>query len=178
MRKLILLFVLVCFASVMYSQDQVYGIRFGTTKENVKTYLENRVGKFDVVDDGSTLTVYKQDFAGVKFDILDFEFEWKDGIAYFNSAEFQKNFAVNNVASAKGCRDFIFERIKKKYAYYEQEKNSDGFLRYKFGLNPNDNSKVTGLIDLIRGKGNDGIERLYLYVIYFSYVQDLGLDDL
>ena len=178
MRKLILLLFSICFVSVMYSQEQVYGIKFGTTKEDAKSYLENRVGKYDVVDDGSTLTVYKQDFAGINFNILEFEFEWKGGTAYFNSAAFQKYFAANDVTDAKECRDFVFEKIKKKYTYYEQEKNSDGFLRYKFGLNPNDSSKVTGMIDLIRSKGNDGIERLYLYVVYFPYIQDLGLDDL
>lgn len=178
MRNLILFLFSVCFATVMYSQEQVYGIKFGTTKEDAKSYLEDRVGKYDVVDDGSTLTVYKQDFAGVKFDILEFEFEWKGGIAYFNSAGFQKIFDANNVADAKDYRDLVFEKIKKKYIYYEQDKNSDGFLRYKFGLNPNDSSKVTGMIDLIRGKGNDGVERLYLYVVYFPYNQDLGLDDL
>lgn len=177
--KTISIFLLQLFLiSATYGQDSVYGIKFGIAKENAKIILQKRVGEYNVNDNGDKLSIYNQTFAGVKFDILDFEFSWFNGSGCFNSASFQKNFPLDDMSNAKQCRDFIFERFKRKYEYYEQEQNKDGFLRYKFGLNPNDSSKVTGMIDLIRGKGVDGIERLYLYVIYFPFVEDWDLNDL
>ena len=152
--KTISIFLLQLFLiSATYGQDSVYGIKFGIAKENAKIILQKRVGEYNVNDNGDKLSIYNQTFAGV-------------------------NFPLDDMSNAKQCRDFIFERFKRKYEYYEQEQNKDGFLRYKFGLNPNDSSKVTGMIDLIRGKGVDGVERLYLYVIYFPFVEDWELNDL
>lgn len=49
---------------------------------------------------------------------------------------------------------------------------------YKFGLNPNDSTRVIGMIDLSRDKGKDEVERLYLVVRYFPFVEELAEYDL
>lgn len=178
MKKLMALLVALFFASIIYGQDGVFGIKFGTTKDDVKVTLEDRVGKYKVADNGDYVSIYQQKFAGIEFNVLDFDFSWVDGVAYFNSASFQKWFSSSDVDNAKECREIIFEKIKKKYEYYEKEENDYGFLRYKFGLNPNDSTRLTGMIDLTRDKGKDEVERLYLIVTYFPFVEDLGMNDL
>jgi hypothetical protein len=178
MKKLVFLFSFLFFASILYAQNGVYGIRFGVTKEEAKAVLENRVGEYKVFDYGSRISVYDQAFAGIEFNILDFNFSWVSGDAFFNSATFQKWFSSSDVDNAKACRDFLFERIKKKYEYYEEEKNNNGFMCYKFGLNPNDSTRVIGMIDLSRDKGKDEVERLYLVVRYFPFVEELAEYDL
>ena len=166
------------FHYVAFCQDGVFGIKFGSSKESVKQALENRFGEYHVYENNGNLRVYNGVFAGIEFDFLEFKFVWEKGNPYFNSATFQSYFQSNDVENAKECRDIIFEKIKKKYDYYEEDINSDGFKTYKFGLNPNNSKYVTGIIDLQRAKGNDGIERLYLNVIYFPYFPDADINDL
>jgi hypothetical protein len=179
-KKFVLLFVAILSQFTVFAQDSVLGIKFGTHKNDVKSMLENRFGEYSVHDLNGELTVYNCTFAGIEFNFVDFEFAWNNnnGISYFNSARFQKWFSPSDTEYAKKCRDIIFEKIKLKYSYYEEDKNHNGFKYYKFGLNPNDPTKVTGMIDLTRDKGKDGVERLYLIVTYFPYLPNSDLNDL
>lgn len=178
MKKFFILFFAILSQFTAIAQDSVLGIKFGTDKNEVKNTLENRFGEYSVHELNGNLTVYNCMFAGIEFKSMDFEFAWNNGISYFNSALFQTWFSPSDVETAKKCRDIIFEKIKLKYNYYEEDANANGFKNYKFGLNPNDSTKVTGMIDLTRDKGKDGVERLYLIVNYFPYFPNSDLNDL
>lgn len=178
MKKLIMVIIAISFFDVAFSQDGVLGIKFGSSKECVKQALENRFGEYNVHDKSGNLSVYNGVFAGIEFNCLDFEFAWRNGTPYFNSATLQTWFQPNDIENAKKCRDIIFEKIKMKYDYYEEDNNSDGFKTYKFGLNPNDSTKATGMISIERSEGKDGKERLYLLVYYFPYFPNADISDL
>lgn len=176
-RILLLLFALFTCCQV-WPQNGVFGIDFGTSKEEAKAMLERRFGEFSVLDCKDYLSISNCKFAGVTFKSLDFNFAYINGESVFNSAIFQTWFDLDEGESAMVLRDHIADQIKQKYYHFETSTNEYGFKQYKFGLNPNDTTKVTGMITVIKGEGNDGVEKLYLIVHYFPYFVDADLDDL
>lgn len=167
MRKVII--ILLFFASITASAQSVLGIPFGSSYDGVKHMLEERIGEYKVIEDGGSLKVYGISIGGFEFKFGEFNFQYAGNLSYFNAASFQTYYSRNNVDVAKRDRDYLFSLLKNKYKdeYLEEYINEQGFKCYRFGTNPKDEYSSLGAIVLQRGKGNDGISRLYLHLVYF-----------
>ena len=167
---------LLFFATGINAQDGVLGIKFGTSKSQAKELLEDRFGL--VVEDGEKLKVYNGTFDGISFTALEFNFSWINNKSYFNSAYFWLSSPIEDFNYMKKLRDILFDDFKKKYEYYEICTNDQGITFYKFGTNPNDKSKVTGMIDLYKSKSVEKGYRYYLVVQYFPFIVYSNINDL
>lgn len=173
MKRLFVL-VTVVFSLIACQAQSVLGIKFGSSYSDVKEQLENRFGLYKTYDDGGSLCMYNIYMGDIEFNSAKFYFQYSGNKSWFNAAEFQKHYPASEVSAAKNTRDYLFTLIKDKYEdeYLEEFTNEQGFKCYKFGSNPYDESNVLGIIQLKRGKGKDGISRLYLFLNYLpiSYV--------
>ena len=152
--------------SFICAGQSVLGIPFGYSREFVKEKLEARYGKYNVYDNSEGLKVYDISIGNFTFNVGVFEFQYWNGRTYFNYASFEQYYS--NVASAKNMRDYLYSVIKDKYSsdYIDEYVNKQGFKCYKFGTDPRDATKILGSISIERGYGKDGIERIYLNLIY------------
>lgn len=167
MKKLLLTLALaLCF--IMGQAQSVLGIKFGSSYDEVKEQLENRFGYYSTHPSGGNIVMSNISMGGVEFNLAEFGFQYKGNYSWFNSATFQKYFAVSETKDAKEVRDYLYSLIREKYEdeYLETFTNEEGFKCYKFGLNPYDDSKVLGIISLTKSKGKDGKQRLYLLLEY------------
>ena len=155
------------FSSFSYGQS-VMGIDFGSSFETTKELLEKRFGKYQVQEKEGSLYIYNFKMGDFTFKTGDFHFQYSGDKSYLSEASFQYYSDKNDVEYMKGQRDYLYSLLKDKYAdeYLEEFTNKQGFKCYKFGLNPVDQEKVLGMITLSRMKGNDGVERLYLFLDY------------
>lgn len=163
-----LLFILLLFIMPYSYSQQVLGIKFGSTYEDVKKMLEKRYGFYNVYDDNGILWLADAPVGDFHFDILNFEFQRQDNRSYFYYSRFSMFFAIDETELACKTIKSIWNDIKHKYAnqYIEEYFNDDGFKCYKFGINPLDEDRVLGVLSLKQGIGNDGKKRLYLHLDY------------
>ncbi len=163
-----LLSVLLLFIMPYSYSQQVLGIKFGTSYEEVKSMLEDRYGRYNVLEDKGNLWVSEALVGDFHFDYLEFEFQRRGNSSYFYYSRFSMLFAVDEQESACETRDLLWNDIKRKYEsiYTEEYANDNGFKCYKFGIDPLDESKVLGVLSLNKGVGGDGKKRLYLYLTY------------
>lgn len=166
--KKILLLALFFVATAVVQAQTVLGIALGSSYETVKTALEERYGKFNVKEVDGQLKIYGLTMGEFHFDFGTFSFQRKGSQTYFSDAEFQKYYSPTDESIVKGDRDYLYSIIKDKYAdeYLEEYVNEQGFKCYKFGLNPRDEDKVLGLIQVFRATSKGGEKHLYLRLEY------------
>lgn len=83
MKKLLLIFCLVCFPIAILAQDTVLGINFGNSYSSVKTSLENRYGTLNVMEDKGTLRVFDISVGDYTFNMGEFDFQYSGSDSYF-----------------------------------------------------------------------------------------------
>lgn len=166
MKKFVLIVLL--FFSAMANAQSVMGIKFGSSYEEVKQQLEQRLGKYSVVEKQGMLHIWDFNMGSFHFDFGDFYFQYNGDNSYFNEAVFQCYSNGNDVDAMKARRDYLYSFIKEKYRYERLGEyiNEQGFKCYKFGINPFDETKARGLITLERAKSNSGEDNLYLMLYY------------
>ena len=152
----------------------VMGIEFGSTYDDVKALLQERLGSTNIFEKSGKLwftDVYLGDF---KFNSGELGFQFKGHRSWFNQAWFIRWWKGNETQQAKQSRDYLYSLIKDKYEddYLDEYINEFGFKCYKFGVNPIDDTRVLGTISLTRIKGG-----LYLVLEYLPiYYLDKGAD--
>ena len=177
MRRLIYSIFAVIVPLICYSQS-VLSIPFGETYSNVKQKLQQRFPNALISEKNGRLAIYNIPIGNFEFRYGEFIFIWIDNNWIFNAAEFQAYYDLSDISVAKKDRDYLFEMIKTKYGNtVEESTNSEGFKRYGFGLNPYDDSRFLGGINLTKSEGNDGISRYYLYLSYFPILNQEIIDD-
>lgn len=166
MRKLLL--VLAIMVPCLSFAQSVMGIELGSSYETTKSLLERRFGKSYVFEEQGGLVIYNCKMGDIEFNIGKFFFQYDGDKSYFNEANFTMYSSKDDVQNMKGTRDYLYSLLKDKYKdeYLEEFINDQGFKCYRFGSNPKDKDHVLGGIYLTRDKGEDGIERLYLYLVY------------
>ena len=167
MKKVLFITLFLAVAAVLRAQS-VLGIDFGSSYETVKAALEERYGKYEVSEVDGQLKIYGLTVGDFHFDIGTFTFQRNGSQSYFSSAEFQKHYSVTSTSGAKAERDYLYNTIKDKYAdeYLEAFTNDQGFKCYKFGIDPKDESKVLGNIQVFKGRSKGGQTYLYLIMEY------------
>lgn len=161
MKKFVLIVLL--FFSAMANAQSVMGIKFGSSIEEVKQQLQQRLGEYSVSKNNGKLSINDFKMGDFHFDFGDFYFQYNGDNSYFNEAIFQCYSNENDVEGMKAQRDYLYSLIKEKYEdmYLEEFTNEQGFKCYKFGINPLDNSKVLGVIRLERCESKAGDKKLY-----------------
>lgn len=164
MRKLLLIFVLTI-STLVASAQSVLGINFGRPYSEVKEALKTRFGKFNVEEDKGVLAIYDFNMGSIHFNSGKLYFQWDGQMSKFYRAEFQKWDGMKNVESMKNERMYLKGLIASKYKTFEF-KNSQGFICYEFLGEEINGITMHGEISLVRAKGKDDIERLYLFLLY------------
>lgn len=174
MRKFIILILLFVGSFSAWAQNSVFGIEFGTSKDEAKYILQKRFGKINVIDFGEKLELHNVKFAGITFDDIMFEFAYINDCHVLNSASLFKRFDLTDKHNAQVSIDQVVSQMKKKYTVKENGVNELGFCKYFFGTP----QRLTGLIGVEKVEGIIDIPGLYLTVVYAKYYEDAGLDDL
>lgn len=149
--------------SAQISNISICGIPMGTPRDEAKEILQERFGRYSVHEDGGDLKIYGGSVGGFSYRFLNFYFTWVNGKPRFNGAGFSTPFELTEQREAIENRDLIKSTYEKKYDIVER-KNDDGFKYYIFGSD----EQYCGLIEIRKGKSNDGKVRLHLNVYYFG----------
>lgn len=167
MKKYFLLFFLVGFFFECNAQS-VLGIDFGSSYNDVKSALINRFGLINVLEDGGKIEIYNLSMGDMDFDYAEFNFQRNGSASYFNGAHFESHYSLSDVSGVEIMRDNLYDTLADKYKkqYLGKYTNDQGFVCYKFGLNPRDSTTVLGTIQLEKSYGKDGKMRLYLSLDY------------
>lgn len=166
MNKILLLIIGVMFSLSGFSQNSVLGIKFGDTYSSVKDALEDRYGKFNVLEDGDGLQVYDINIGDYTFNLGLFDFQYYQGNSFFYYAEFQKNFSVNESSNAKNFREQLRFTLIKKYPFCYQWQNEQGYKCYSFSTVPGDVVKSPD-VTLLTAKSKSKGGRYYIYVTLY-----------
>lgn len=166
MRKAILLMcVFVTFPLVGLAQS-VLGIKFGSSYWQTKKALEDRYGTDNVAEVKGVLYVFDVQLGNYYFNLASFEFQRDANGTYFNYAEFERRYPVNDVETAKTERDYLFGLIEEKYKDENGSYTNDqGFKCYWFGKNPKSTGAL-GSVYLNKGKSRGGETFLFLTLEY------------
>lgn len=149
--------------------QSVLNIPFGSSRSVVKKALVDRFGEYKVYgeNENGELRMYDFNMGNFRFDSGRFEFQYSGSLSFFNFAEFQKHYKVDDVEGAKSDRDYLISLIIHKYQDdYHEFLNDQGFKCCGFGTNPRDDEKYLGIVSLSKDYGKDGIKRLYLTLSY------------
>lgn len=163
MKNLLTTFILaLCCVSLQAQPPSVAGVQFGTSYEQVKTILDKRFkGKLYTCKDKELLTYCNIDFAGEKFNFVQFEFEKDAKCSYLCGVFFIKSFNPSKSKDAKDMRDRLFEVYKTKYKFRHEETDDDGYKSYALGYNYFNRSKAFILISTTRFE-----KKLYTTITY------------
>lgn len=167
--KRVHLILLALFAAVSLQAQSVLGIKFGSSYQEVYDALKERVKSYEISETDGNIELHSIEMGEVKFNYARFSFQRSGKSSFFNAAHFEKHYPLDDVEDAKFERDHLWSLIKEKYADDWADDNlinRQGFRFYAFGRNPQDKNEILGFIFLIRSKGKDGKERLYLSLDY------------
>lgn len=169
---------LVCCISLPCHAESVWGLEKLAPKDEVKKSIVNRFGYNNFKDKGDVITVIDPSIGGVDFNFCDIIFNFIDGELRFNQIRFDRIIVNDNIELAKQTVDYLANNLKKKYgddnvlAYT----NDYGFTAYGFyGPAFND---VIGYLEIVKGFGKDGTERLYMNLVYYPFRKDAVADEL
>lgn len=166
MKKVIILFVMLVNCAISFAQS-VLGIPFGSTYNNVKTKLQERVGAYSVYEENGSLSTGEINVGDFPFDYSEYKFQYDGKISYFSYAYFEKHYKVTDVTMAKDDRDFLLIFLKKKYKDDIVDFiNDQGFKCYRFGSSTVEPDRWLGTLILKKGTGKDGKMRLYIELYY------------
>lgn len=165
MRRIFLTIAVMIVAMVSASAQSILGIKVGESYSNAKNTLRERYG-YKLSEDSGNLTLSNFEMGDFSFKYGTLYFQWVDGVARFYRAEFQKWKPVSEAESMKHSREFLKNKLKHKYQIFEF-KNSLGYKCYEFIGEEEDGVTMHGDITLTRTKGNDNVERLYLFLSYY-----------
>ena len=177
MKKILVLLCFVSFSGLFANAQSVMGIERLTPKEDVFQQLKTRYGILRVHDEGDHIFITDPTMGSFQFKLGFMYMDMIDGVSKFNGASFQTYFNPTENAKAKEERDYLLRLIRQKYEdeLYVEFENGDGFKCCEFGNDPRTNRPI-GNVKLIRDQGKDGVDRLYLILTYFQFV-DTMLDD-
>lgn len=163
-RLLLLFFSMITLSATAQS---ILGIKVGESYTNALNYLRARYGKYNPpVEEDGNLFLTNFDIGGITFSYGTFYFQWSMGVeARFSGAEFQKWTSVNDTQSMKRDRDYIKNVLSSKYMVLSHV-NDQGFKCYIFASDEENGIVMNGTLDLLRSKGNNGKEHLYLILTY------------
>lgn len=111
---------------------EVLGIPFGRSYEYVKERLQERYGKYEVIEDKGNLCLYNIHVGDYEFHCGEFEFQRVSQYSYFYYARFQKHFPLKDSARAIALRESLKSTLLEKYQIREKWKNSQGYYCYSF----------------------------------------------
>lgn len=164
MKRMFFVLYLLCLP--LYSGAQsILGIPFGSSYQTTKECLESRFGSFKVREDGGKLIVLNPIIGDHEFKAADFFFQRQGQATWLSEVFIQTWFDASDVSTAKYLRDELANVLREKYNVNEYT-NDTGFKCYGFGVNPKDDNKYLGTLGLMKSKGNDGKQRLYLTLSY------------
>lgn len=148
-----------------YAQTTILGIPVGETYSNAERMLSQRYG-YKLREENGNLILYNFEMGGVEFQSGELKFQWKNGVGRLCGATFQDWSSPKNVNTLKAKRDLLRQLMSNKYDI-EDDTNDQGFKKFFFFGQPENGVWIIGSVDIIRGKGNDGVQRCYLYLFYF-----------
>lgn len=163
--KKIILFALFFTCTFLVHAQSILGIKVGSSFDVAKNTLEARFG-YQLIKDKGNLSIYDFYMGDFHFDSGTLYFQWEGKTSRLYSADFQTWDSTSNSEAIKKRRDFLKTIIESKYNIYEF-KNKQGFLCYEFLGEEVDGITMHGEINLHRGKGKDGTERLHLVLYYY-----------
>lgn len=173
MRKCICIIAFIISTIACYSQT-ILGIKIGESYTNAKNILKERYS-YKLHEDGGNLVLYDFDMGEINFKYGKLCFQWSNSESQFYAAEFQYWDSFRDVESMKSLREYLRRKIESKYDIYEY-KNKQGFRCYEFLGERINNVTIRGTIALIRSKGEDEVERLYL-ILSYSPIADFIKED-
>lgn len=163
MKNLLTTIVLILCCTYLQAQPpSVAGVQFGTSYEQAKLILDKRFnGKIYTCKDKEMLTYRDIDFAGEKFNFVQFEFEKDTKNSYLCGAFFVKFFNPSKSKDAKDMRDRLFKVYKTKYKLRWEETDDAGYKSYALGYNYFNRSKAFIRISTVKFEG-----KLYTTITY------------
>ena len=164
MKRILLLIAMITVAAVSTFAQSVLGIKVGESFSNAKNALRERYG-YQLSEDSGNLILSNFEMGDFSFKYGTLYFQWIDGVARFYKADFQQWEPVSEAESMKRSRELLMNKLKAKYGIFEY-KNSQGYKCYEFIGEEKDGIVMHGTITLMRTKGNDNVERLYLFLSY------------
>lgn len=177
MIKKFIAFLISYFLIFTLSAKTFLGVEELMSKSEAKKILYSAYNPLNVNEEGSDLIVVDPTFAGFTFSLATLYFTPIDGIPRFNGITLQRWFQPTQINEAKGFRDAIMGSIKKKYQeeIYAEFENDEGFKGCEFGTFKDGS---LGIVEICRDKGKDGKERLYVFLVYFSFDRKAVEDEL
>lgn len=177
MKKVLFIFIF-CLYFLPLPAKTILNIEEGTTKTEAIRKLNKIYGYSNVTDKGSSIEIINPSFSGFSFNLCEMFFDPINDDIRFNGALFQKWFDISDINQAKGMRDKLLTSLKDKYGNQVcvEFKNDQGFTCCEFGNF--EESDSTGVLELQRLKGNDGKERLYIFLNYLSFDRSHLTDEL
>ncbi len=169
----------IIFLSISFSlsSQSVLGIERFALKTDVLNMMKDRYGILKIHDGGDKINIDDPSIGHLFFKFGSLYFSFINGANRFNGASFESYYSLNNVKDAKEFRDALMSTIQSKYGDdgYEEFVNKDGFKCCYFGKDPR-TDLFLGEVSLVKGKGKDGIQRLYVLLDYYPFI-DTSLND-
>lgn len=168
-KQLILLFAILI-PITLFSQDMpsVAGVEFGSTYESCKITLDNRYngGTSSYQSENNTLCYNNVNFGGESFDYVNFCFQNDGNKTYLYYIEFVSRFNLTDAKYAKDQRDRLFSTFKEKYDFRWKNTDSDGFICYVLGHDPQNKENGFVAIQTEKRKTKGGDEKIWTVVSY------------
>ncbi len=147
-----------------YAQS-ILGVNIGENYIEAKRNLRARYGE-KLSESSGNLVLCDFEMGDFPFKYGTLYFQWNDNTARFYKAVFETWGIVSDQEALKRKREILKHKLESKYEIYEF-KNAQGFLCYEFLGKETNGISMHGYLELERCKGNDDIDRLYLFLCYF-----------
>lgn len=168
---IILLFMMI---PMLVHAQSILGIQIGENFNDAKRMLKLRYGD-KLSDENGNLTLYDFEMGDFPFKYGTLYFQWENGSTQFYKAMFQTWEPMSNAEALKRDREILKSKLESKYQIYEFQ-NKQGFKCYEFLGSDTNGVTMHGSIELQRSQGNDGNERLYLFLYYFPIAEFIHED--
>lgn len=164
MRNIVISIMLMITPMLTYAQS-ILGVKVGESYTDAQRILQARYGD-KLSENNGNLTLYDFEMGDFFFKYGTLYFQWGNDTARFYKAMFQTWTTVNSTEELMQSGEILKSKLESKYEIFEY-KNEQGFKCYEFLGSETNGVTMHGSIELERSKGNDGIERLYLFLYYF-----------
>lgn len=148
---------------------EVCGVKFGSSYDTAKEILQKKYGSPDILlsDENDIVYSYKS-YAGVQFSKIMFHFQRNNYNSYMNKCVM--GIQCTTAQEAKERRDYIFSKVKEKYATWDEYTDDDGFKYYLGGISPLGGEIGSGFcVDIVKyDKPYDGYN-YFARIMYGDY---------
>lgn len=165
-QKFFLILSLLVYATAYSQQASIYGIPFGSSFSTVEKILDQKMftDKY-ITPDYSVLEYHDANMAGIIFGSLIISFQHTGNDNIMTKATFS-NCYKTNVTQLKKDRDFLAQKLSRKYSYIHSYISDIGFKSYEFGFSRNYKVGTLKVILLEKSQSNFGADYYYLDLEY------------